>query len=339
MLKKEGFILITGCAGFIGAALCKRFLKDGYEVFGIDNINDYYDVKLKKDRLESIYDFASRHNTRWVFNEISIEDRESFEKLFNRIKPKIVINLAAQAGVRYSILNPHTYFKANLEGFFNILDLCRLNNVEHLVYASSSSIYGSNSNYPFSEEQNSNEPLSFYAGTKKSNEMMAHSFSNIYKIPMTGLRYFTVYGPWGRPDMAPMIFAKNIILKKPISVFNNGRMSRDFTYIDDIVEATFLCSLKTPTQKNEKLNKNVNVPHKIFNIGYGSSVNLLEFINLLEDALQIKAIKVFEPMQEGDVVKTFANIEKLKDWIQFQPKVSIKEGVRNFANWYLNYFA
>ena len=339
MLKKEGNILITGCAGFIGAALCKRFLKDGYVVLGIDNINNYYDVKLKKDRLESIYEFALRNNLRWVFNEISIEDRESLENLFSRIKPKLVINLAAQAGVRYSILNPLTYFKANLEGFFNILDLCRLNNVEHLVYASSSSIYGSSSNYPFSEEQNANEPLSFYAGTKKSNEMMAHSFSNIYKIPMTGLRYFTVYGPWGRPDMAPMIFAKNIISNKPISVFNNGEMSRDFTYIDDIVEATFLCSLKTPTQKNQKLKKNDYVPHKIFNIGYGSTVNLLEFINLLEDALQKKAIKVFEPMQEGDVVKTFANIEKLKDWIQFQPKVSIEEGVRNFANWYLNYFA
>ncbi len=338
MVKEENTILITGCAGFIGAALCKRFLKDGYEVFGIDNINDYYDIKLKKDRLKNISKFAISNNCRWFFHEISLENREKCANLFSKIRPRIVVNLAAQAGVRYSIKNPSAYFRTNLEGFFNILDLCRLNNVEHLIYASSSSIYGASLDYPFSEDQKANEPLSFYASTKKSNEMMAHSFSNIYKIPITGLRYFTVYGPWGRPDMAPMIFAKNITSKKPISIFNNGEMSRDFTFIDDIVEGTYLCSLKAPS-KNKKFGNHEHVPHEIFNIGYGNSVNLLEFINMLEDSLNIKAIKVFEPIQKGDVVKTYANIKKLNDWIKFKPKISIDEGVKHFANWYLNYFA
>jgi len=339
MLKEESTILITGCAGFIGSALCKKFLKEGYKVHGIDNISNYYDIKLKKDRLKDISEFVSRYNYDWFFNEISIEDRNSCENLFAKIKPQIVINLAAQAGVRYSISNPSAYFKTNLEGFFNILELCRLNNVKHLVYASSSSIYGSSIDYPFSEDQNANEPLSFYAATKKSNEMMAHSYSNIYKISITGLRFFTVYGPWGRPDMAPMIFAKNIISQKPIPIFNNGQMSRDFTYIEDIVDGTYLCSLKAPSENDKESDGIKEVPHKIFNIGYGNSVNLLEFINLLEDAFKVKAIKKFEPMQIGDVVKTYSNVNKLKDWINFKPKVSIYEGVRDFANWYLDYYS
>jgi UDP-glucuronate 4-epimerase len=339
MVKEKKNILITGCAGFIGAALCKRFLRDGHEVFGIDNLNNYYDVKLKKDRLKNISEFALNNKCKWTFDEISIEERVKCESLFLEIRPNIVVNLAAQAGVRYSITNPTAYFRTNLGGFFNILDLCRLNNVEHLVYASSSSVYGASLDYPFSEEQKTNEPLSFYASTKKSNEMIAHSFSNIYKIPITGLRFFTVYGPWGRPDMAPMIFAKNITSKIPISIFNNGEMSRDFTYIDDIVEGTYLCSLKAPSNHNKKFEKHENVPHEIFNIGYGSTINLLDFINLLEDALNIKAIKVFEPMQKGDVVKTYANINKLNEWVKFKPKVSIDKGVKYFANWYLNYFA
>ena len=339
MLFKEKLVLITGCAGFIGSALCKRYLKEDYKVIGIDNINSYYDLRLKKDRLRDINAFVTRNNLKWDFHEISIEDKNSCEKLFTKTKPQIVVNLAAQAGVRYSIVNPTAYFKSNMDGFFNILELCRLNNVEHLVYASSSSIYGSSSEYPFSENQHANQPLSFYAATKKSNEMMAHAFSNIYKIPITGLRYFTVYGPWGRPDMAPMIFAKNLISKKPISVFNNGQMSRDFTFIDDIIEGTYLCSLKIPSSDKSDDGVLENPPHKVFNIGYGTSVNLLEFINLLEEAFKVKAIKKFERMQIGDVVKTYANVNKLKDWIKFQPKVSIYEGVRDFANWYLDYYS
>tara|TARA_B100000242_G_C43053834_1_gene492616 strand:+ start:964 stop:1983 length:1020 start_codon:yes stop_codon:yes gene_type:complete len=338
MPNKEDIILITGCAGFIGSALCKRYLKEGYKVFGIDNINNYYDLKLKKDRLRDVTEFVARNNSRWSFHEISLEDRNSFEKLFLKIRPNIVVNLAAQAGVRYSISNPKAYFKSNMEGFFNVLELCRLNNVKHLVYASSSSIYGASLEYPFSEIQNSNQPKSFYAATKKSNEMMAHAFSNIYKIPMTGLRYFTVYGPWGRPDMAPMIFAKNLISKKPISVFNNGEMSRDFTFIDDIVEGTYLCSIKIPSQDICAIGEFEKAPHKIFNIGYGKPINLLDFINILENTFNIKAIKKYEPMQKGDVVKTYANINKLKDWINFQPKVSIDEGIKNFAKWYLDYY-
>ena len=339
MYKKKKIILITGCAGFIGASLCKKYLKEGHKVFGIDNLNSYYDLKLKKDRLEDIKQFVERNNAGWDFHETLLEDRQSCEKLFVKYKPQIVVNLAAQAGVRYSISNPKAYFKSNMEGFFNILELCRLNNIEHLVYASSSSIYGSSLEYPFSENQCANKPLSFYAATKKSNEMMAHAFSNIYKIPITGLRYFTVYGPWGRPDMAPMIFAKNLISKKPISVFNNGQMSRDFTFIDDIVEGTYLCSFKIPSAKKTESDVFYNAPYKVFNIGYGQPVNLLEFINLLESAFNLKAIKKYEPMQKGDVIKTYANIDKLKEWIKFEPRISIYDGVKKFANWYLDYYS
>ncbi len=338
MFNRKSIVLITGCAGFIGSALSKKFLKEGYKVVGIDNVNNYYDLDLKKDRLKDISLFVSENNLKWSFHEISIEDKISCQKLFSKIRPQIVINLAAQAGVRYSISNPTAYFKSNMNGFFNILELCRIYEVAHLVYASSSSIYGSSLDYPFSENQNSNQPKSFYAATKKSNEMMAHAFSNIYKIPMTGLRYFTVYGPWGRPDMAPMIFAKNLISKKPISVFNNGEMSRDFTFIDDIVEGTYLCSIKIPSQEICEIEAFEKAPHKIFNIGYGKPINLLDFINMLENTFNIKAIKKYEPMQKGDVVKTYANINKLKDWINFQPKVSIDEGIKNFAKWYLDYY-
>ena len=337
-MSNEKIVLVTGCAGFVGSALCKRYLREGHKVFGIDNLNSYYDSKLKKDRLEDINDFVAENNCKWSFYETLLEDLDSCEKLFIKIKPQIVVNLAAQAGVRYSISNPKAYFKSNMEGFFNILQLCRSNNIEHLVYASSSSIYGSSLEYPFSENQCANEPLSFYAATKKSNEMMAHAFSNIYKIPMTGLRYFTVYGPWGRPDMAPMIFAKNLISKKPISVFNNGEMSRDFTYIDDIVEGTYLCSLKIPSENKNESDLFDKAPHKVFNIGFGKPVNLLEFISLLESALKVKAIKKYEPMQKGDVIKTYANIDKLKQWIKFEPKTSIYEGVKKFAKWYLDYY-
>ena len=336
--EERRIILLTGCAGFIGAALTKKFLKEGYKVIGIDNLNKYYDVKLKNDRLKDISDLVETNKFNWQFFDISLEDEKSLKDLFFKFKPQIVINMAAQAGVRYSIENPESYFRSNQEGFFNILNLCKQLDVEHLVYASSSSVYGSSDIYPFTEDQSANEPLSFYAATKKSNEIMAHAFSNIYKMSITGLRFFTVYGPWGRPDMAPMIFSKKILSKQPISVFNFGDMSRDFTYISDIINATFLCSLKPP-QKVDKLKKNYKKNlHNIFNVGYGQPVSLLKFINLLEDAFSIKAIKSFEPIPKGDVIKTYANTKKLEDWIRYKPKISIEEGVEIFVNWYRNYF-
>ena len=243
MNKFEKVVLITGCAGFIGAALSKRFLAANYKVIGIDNLNNYYDIKLKSDRLKVIENFIKDRNYLWEFFKVSIENIVEIKDIFIKNKPDIVINLAAQAGVRFSIDNPASYVKSNLNGVFNILENCKDNNVEHLVYASSSSVYGGNDDYPFTEKHKINSPLSFYAATKISNEMMAYSYSNIHNIPITGLRFFTVYGPWGRPDMAPMIFSKKIFLREPISIFNFGKMSRDFTFIEDIVEGTFLCAL------------------------------------------------------------------------------------------------
>ena len=252
MMQNNETVLITGAAGFIGSFLVKRFLKSGYQVIGIDNINSYYDKNLKLKRLEVIKEYSIKNEFSWFFYEINIEDKNNMRKIFLETKPQIVVNLAAQAGVRYSIINPSSYVKSNLLGFSNILELCQTNDVRHFVYASSSSVYGASKEYPFSEEHNVNTPLSFYAATKISNEMMAHAYSNIYKLPITGLRFFTVYGPWGRPDMAPMIFADKILQKKPITVFNHGKMSRDFTFISDIIEGTYLCCLKVPSPRQLK---------------------------------------------------------------------------------------
>ena len=339
MNKFEKVVLITGCAGFIGAALSKRFLASNYKVIGIDNLNNYYDIKLKYDRLEVIKNFAKDRNCLWEFFKVSIENIKEIKDIFIKNKPDIVINLAAQAGVRFSIDNPASYVKSNLNGFFNILENCKDNNVEHLVYASSSSVYGGNDDYPFNENQKIDRPLSFYAATKISNEMMAYSYSNIYKIPITGLRFFTVYGPWGRPDMAPMIFSKKIFSKEPISIFNYGKMSRDFTFIEDIVEGTYLCALKAPKDNNEIINSKKKVPNKIFNIGLGKPIMLNYFIELLEDNLSIKAIKKFEPIQPGDVEKTFSDTNLLEEWIGYKPKISVEEGVRRFASWFLEYYS
>ena len=338
MNKYEKVVLITGCAGFIGAALSKRFLAANYKVIGIDNLNNYYDIKLKYDRLKDIENFIKDRKNLWEFFKVSIENIVEIKDIFIKNKPNIVINLAAQAGVRFSIDNPASYVKSNLNGFFNILENCKDNNVEHLVYASSSSVYGGNDDYPFSENQKINRPLSFYAATKISNEMMAYSYSNIYNIPISGLRFFTVYGPWGRPDMAPMIFSKKIFLREPISIFNYGKMSRDFTFIEDIVEGTFLCALKEP-KNNEKINSKFKVPNKIFNIGFGKPIMLNYFIELLEENLSIKAIKKFEPIQPGDVKKTFSDTHLLEEWIGYKPKISVEEGVRRFANWFLKYYS
>ncbi len=332
MIDKTEYILITGVGGFVGSALAERYLHEGFKVVGIDNLNSYYNKNLKIDRLNNINRKVPNKN-KWAFINLNLEDNKNLKNIFEKYKPQIVINLAAQAGVRYSIENPSVYFNSNLYGFFNVLENCKEYSVKHLIYASSSSIYGANRNYPFHEEHKTDSQISFYAATKKCNEIMANSYSHLYKIPSTGLRFFTVYGPWGRPDMAPFIFSKNILLKKPIKVFNNGNMSRDFTYIDDVVNGTFLCSLKSPQlNKNDKF-----APHKIFNIGYGKPTKLLKFIELLENEYQQKAIKVFEDIPPGDVEITFANTENLEDWVDYKPQISIEEGVKKFAKWFREY--
>ncbi len=338
MMHNNRSVLITGAAGFIGSFLVKKFLRSDYQVIGIDSINSYYDKNLKLKRLENIKEYSIKNNFNWLFYESNIEDKNHIRQIFTDTKPQIVVNLAAQAGVRYSIVNPSSYVKSNLLGFSNILELCQTHNVRHLVYASSSSVYGSSKEYPFSEDQKVDTPLSFYAATKISNEMMAHAYSNIYNLPITGLRFFTVYGPWGRPDMAPMIFADNILQKKPIKVFNHGNMSRDFTFISDIIEGTYLCCLKVPSPNDDYKSGKPSILHRIFNIGNGNPVKLLDFIELLEEALSIKANKVFENMQPGDVESTYASTQSLEEWISYKPLVHIKEGVTKFANWYLDYY-
>jgi UDP-glucuronate 4-epimerase len=338
MMHNNESVIITGAAGFIGSFLVKKFLRSGFQVIGIDNINSYYDKNLKLKRLKNIKEYSFKNDFNWLFYESNIEDKNHMSQIFLDTKPQIVVNLAAQAGVRYSIVNPSSYVKSNLLGFSNILELCQTNDVRHLVYASSSSVYGANKEYPFSEEQKVDSPLSFYAATKISNEMMAHAYSNIYNLPITGLRFFTVYGPWGRPDMAPMIFADKILQKKPITVFNHGNMSRDFTFISDIIEGTYLCCLKVPSPNDDYKFGNPSILHRIFNIGNGNPVKLLYFVELLEEALSIKANKVFENMQPGDVESTYASTQNLEDWISYRPLVPIQEGVNKFANWYLDYY-
>lgn len=285
-MNKKKKIIITGAAGFIGAAITKRLLKEGEDVFGIDNLNDYYDVNLKLNRIKSIEEAISKSNGNWVFKNCDIEKFDSIREIFNFVKPHIVINLAAQAGVRYSIKNPRSYISTNLVGFSNVLEASKENNIDNLIYASSSSVYGANRKIPFSENDQINHPLSLYGATKKANELIAHSYSNIFGISCIGLRFFTVYGPWGRPDMAPMIFAKNIFNKLPIDVFNFGRMKRDFTYIDDIVEVIFRCCYKPAISNKEFDYFNPDpstsfAPHRVFNVGNSKQVELLDFIDIL----------------------------------------------------------
>ena len=335
-------ILITGAAGFIGQAVTKKLLEKGENVIGIDNLNNYYDKKLKIDRLKNIEENLSKYGGDWIFKICDIEDKVSLRKVFEDQKPEIVINLAAQAGVRYSIKNPDQYIRSNILGFFNVLDLCVKNSVSNVVYASSSSVYGSNRKEPFHEDDTVSHPLSLYAATKRSNELLAHSYSNIHKLSITGLRFFTVYGPWGRPDMAPYIFTKNILLGEPIKLFNFGNMKRDFTYIEDISEAVVRCSFKKSTV-NESFNyerpeiSTSFVPHRIFNIGNSKPILLVDFIQAIEDELSIKAKKIMEPMQPGDVTSTYADTTKLENWINFKPSITIKEGVSVFIKWYRNY--
>lgn len=330
-------VLITGAAGFIGSHLSKRLLKEGYNVIGIDNINDYYDPQLKKDRLKLLT------NKNFTFIKADLENQEIINKTFEQYQPKIVVNLAAQAGVRYSLINPHAYVNSNIVGFTNILEACRHNNVEHLIYASSSSVYGANETKPFSTSDNIDHPLSLYAATKKSNELFAHTYSHLYGLPTTGLRFFTVYGPWGRPDMALFLFTKAIINDEPINVFNHGKMARDFTYIDDIVESiTRLLKLPAKPNPNWSGKKpdpgSSYAPYKVYNIGNNNPVQLMDFIEAIEKKLGKTAKKNFLPLQAGDVPETFANVDDLFRDINFQPKTSIQEGVNRFIDWYIDYF-
>ena len=335
-------ILVTGAAGFIGAALVKALLNLDYKVIGIDNLNDYYSTSLKRSRLTEI-EKVSAKNGEWFFHEISIEDNNLLSSIINRYNPKVFVHLAAQAGVRYSISNPSAYIQSNLVGFANVLEGCRQNKIPHLVYASSSSVYGGNKNLPFHEEQAVNHPVSLYAATKKSNELMAHTYSHLYDLPTTGLRFFTVYGPWGRPDMAPMIFAKSILNQEPIKVFNHGEMHRDFTYIDDVVEGIICCCFKKASIDNDfnPLIPNPSTssaPYRIFNIGNSHPIHLTYFIELLEKNLGKKAIKNFQPMQPGDVVSTAARMDLLNSWVEYKPTTSIENGIKLFSEWYLDYF-
>ena len=340
---KNNIVLITGAAGFIGSKLTRKFIQNGFKVIGIDNLNSYYDISLKKRRIQELIEELKPTNDNWKFYKDSLEDFYKMQNIFNINKPSIVINLAAQAGVRYSINNPSSYVQSNLVGFANILELSRQFSVDHLIYASSSSVYGGNESLPFHEVHQVNHPISLYAATKKSNELMAHSYSHLYQIPITGLRFFTVYGPWGRPDMAPMIFAKSILNEVPIQIYNYGNMQRDFTFIDDIVEGVFKCSLK-PASINldfDKRNPDPSTsfaPYRLFNIGNNKPVELICFIDLLEYYLGKKAIREFKPLQPGDVISTAADTSLLHEWIQFVPSTSIEEGIDKFASWFKKFY-
>ena len=331
-------ILVTGVAGFIGMHSAKKLLDEGHEIIGIDNLNDYYDVSLKEDRLQTLKDYKN-----FRFLKLDIKDQKDLLNLFKKESPQRVLHLAAQAGVRYSIQNPYVYIDSNIQGFINILEGCRATKTEHLVFASSSSVYGGNEKTPFSEHDNVDHPISLYAATKKANELMAHTYSHLYQIPTTGLRFFTVYGPWGRPDMSPMLFTKAILSDEPIQVFNHGDMMRDFTYIDDIVASVNETLFKTATPNTNFDAKHPDpatshAPYRIFNIGNSQPIPLMQFIETIEEALGKKAIKKMMGMQAGDVKITSADTAELNQWVNFKPNTSIKEGVKRFVDWYKNYY-
>lgn len=331
-------ILVTGAAGFIGSALSIRLLDRGDEVIGIDNLNDYYDPKLKEARMARHLDYPN-----FTHVNINLEDREGIKQLFEKEKPQGVVNLAAQAGVRYSIENPLAYVDTNLVGFAHILEGCRHNNVEHFVYASSSSVYGSNTNMPFSIHDNVDHPLSLYAATKKANELMAHTYSNLYNLPTTGLRFFTVYGPWGRPDMALFKFTKAMLADESIPVFNYGKHRRDFTYIDDIVEGVIRV-LDRPATSNpgwdgsDPDSGTSKAPWRVYNIGNNSPVELMDYIGALEESLGVEADKEMLPLQDGDVPDTYANVDDLVKEFGYKPDMSVKQGVTNFVKWYKDFY-
>jgi len=331
-------ILVTGTAGFIGFHLSKKLCENGWDVIGLDNLNNYYDVNLKNDRLNLLFPYSN-----FKFYKLDLVDRESIKKLFEEEKFDFVVNLAAQAGVRYSLENPYAYVDSNLSGFLNILEGCRYNPAKHLIYASSSSVYGANTKMPFSVHDNVDHPVSLYAATKKANELMAHTYSNLYKIPTTGLRFFTVYGPWGRPDMALFIFTRNIAEGKPIDVYNNGKMRRDFTYIDDIVDGIIKLIPQIPTPNPNWDGDNPDsatsfAPYKLYNIGNNQPVELLRFIEVIEEKLGKKAIKNFMPIQPGDVPATYADVDDLNNTVGFRPNTRIEDGITKFVDWFKNYY-
>lgn len=335
-------ILVTGAAGFIGYHLCEALLKGGHTVVGLDNLNDYYEVSLKYDRLqqlgietkdaqqEKLQCQSSIHGEKMIFVKINLEDREALPALFKDHDFDVVCNLAAQAGVRYSLENPASYIDSNIVGFLNLLECCRHHKIKHLVYASSSSVYGLNEKIPFSVHDNVDHPISLYAASKKSNELMAHTYSHLYGIPTTGLRFFTVYGPWGRPDMAIYLFTKAITQGKPINVFNHGKMERDFTYVDDIVEGVERI-IEKPVNERKEL-------YKLYNIGNNSSVKLMDFIEAIEKSLGTKAEKNMMPMQPGDVTRTWADVDDLITDYNYSPNTPVAEGIQSFVDWYKEYY-
>ena len=331
-------ILVTGSAGFIGFSLCEKLLARGDNIIGVDNHNNYYDPKIKEARLKKLLTFSN-----YKHYKLDLIDEKNLELIFKKHKPEKVVNLAAQAGVRYSMQNPLAYIQSNIVGFANILENCRAQKIDHLVYASTSSVYGANTKMPFSEHDNTNHPLSVYAASKKSNEIMAHTYSYLYKLPTTGLRFFTVYGPWGRPDMALFKFTKAILEGKPIDVFNHGNHTRDFTYVDDIVKGIVKC-LDNPPVGNFNWDSNLpdpassKAPWCIFNIGNSKPIQLMDYIKALEKALEKKAKINFLPLQPGDVKDTFANVDNLKNKFNYKPSTSVIDGVSNFIKWYKNYY-
>ena len=331
--------LITGVAGFIGFHTTMRLLEDGHEVIGVDNINDYYSVNLKIDRLKILQDYD-----KFTFYKNNLEDKEKIDEIFRECDPRQVIHLAAQAGVRYSILHPEVYIQSNILGTFNILEGCRHNKVDHLVYASTSSAYGLNTRYPFSVQEGVSHPVSFYGATKIANELMAHSYSHLYRLPTTGLRFFTVYGPWGRPDMALFLFTKAILASEPLNVYNRGDMERDFTYIDDIVEGLSRIIKKAPIPDPEWSGDNPNpasssAPYRIYNIGSNNPVHLMDCIREIEKNLGKKAKLHLMPMQDGDVRKSHADVTDLKKDFNYAPKWSIEDGIKCFIKWYVDYYS
>ena len=334
----NNIIIITGSVGFIGAALCIKLLKRGDNIVGIDNHNDYYDPNIKQARLERLKKYQN-----YQHYKIDLCDKNNLEDIFKKHKPQKVINLAAQAGVRYSIENPLAYINSNIVGFAHILENCRHHKIDHLIYASSSSVYGANTKTPFSEHDNVNHPLSVYAASKKSNELMAHAYSHLYQLPTTGLRFFTVYGPWGRPDMALFKFTKNILEEKPIDVFNNGKHTRDFTYIDDVVEGIIKTLDNTAISKmdwnsNQPDQATSKSPWRIYNIGNNNPTKLMDYIDALEKALGKKAKINFLPLQPGDVLETYANVDDMEEKFDYKPSTPVIKGVTNFVKWYKDYF-
>ncbi len=336
-MKKEK-ILVTGAAGFIGMHVCMSLLKKDYEVIGLDNLNDYYDVELKKSRLKEL-----KKNNYFSFYKVDLNNLKKVNAFFQKHEFKKIVHLAAQAGVRYSLINPHSYIESNINGFLNLLETIKNLEIDHLVYASSSSVYGSNSLKPFNEDHSADHSLNLYAATKKANELMAHSYSHLFNIPMTGLRFFTVYGPWGRPDMALFIFCHAISNDLPIDIYNHGNMQRGFTYIDDVVQGVIKVLEKPATPDNDFKADNTSLstsyaPFRIFNIGNSNTENLMDYVFCLEKALKKEAKKNFMDIQPGDIVSTHADTEKLEDWIGFRPSTSIETGIKEFVKWYKSYY-